>query len=176
MLLPIILRLLGRFEGIPKYTGLELSLMTRYFIFLFVVCFKFLNRFPSPKTPYSNPSSWCPSLPGLSPPFKFSRATQGQFPQPWPRTYPRHPRSSSRKLSLSTNQFIPNPYIFSPQFYGLPVFFRSRCRLPSNYYVKLFPLGSTSRSIRDQVHTRTSSSMGNIIPELPEEKLAWKIQ
>ncbi|OJA07750.1 hypothetical protein AZE42_12729 [Rhizopogon vesiculosus] len=33
MFLPIILRLLGRFEGIPTYTGLELSLMTRYFIF-----------------------------------------------------------------------------------------------------------------------------------------------
>lgn len=33
MLLPIVLRLLARFEGIPKKTGLELSLMTRYFIF-----------------------------------------------------------------------------------------------------------------------------------------------
>ncbi|PPQ92296.1 hypothetical protein CVT25_008893, partial [Psilocybe cyanescens] len=33
MLLPIVLRLLARFEGIPKYTGLELSLMTRFFIF-----------------------------------------------------------------------------------------------------------------------------------------------
>src|SRR6267154_2375226 len=36
-LLPIVLRLLARFEGIPKYTGLELSLMTRYFCFLVVV-------------------------------------------------------------------------------------------------------------------------------------------
>jgi len=33
MLLPIVLRLLARFEGIPQYTGLELSLMTRFFIF-----------------------------------------------------------------------------------------------------------------------------------------------
>ncbi|KIJ61898.1 hypothetical protein HYDPIDRAFT_176850 [Hydnomerulius pinastri MD-312] len=33
MLLPIVLRLLGRFEGIPTRTGLELSLMTRFFIF-----------------------------------------------------------------------------------------------------------------------------------------------
>ncbi|KAG8707763.1 hypothetical protein FRC08_000308 [Ceratobasidium sp. 394] len=33
MLLPIVLRLLARFEGIPRRTGLELSLMTRYFIF-----------------------------------------------------------------------------------------------------------------------------------------------
>ena len=32
-LLPIVLRLLARFEGIPKYTDIELSLMTRYFLF-----------------------------------------------------------------------------------------------------------------------------------------------
>ncbi|BGP48047.1 phosphate metabolism protein 7 [Rhodotorula kratochvilovae] len=33
LLLPIVLRLLARFEGIPLRTGIELSLMTRYFIF-----------------------------------------------------------------------------------------------------------------------------------------------
>ncbi|KAG9118704.1 hypothetical protein FRC07_006657, partial [Ceratobasidium sp. 392] len=33
MLLPIVLRLLARFEGIPRRTGVELSLMTRFFIF-----------------------------------------------------------------------------------------------------------------------------------------------
>ena len=32
-LLPIVLRLLASFEGIPKRTDIELSLMTRYFIF-----------------------------------------------------------------------------------------------------------------------------------------------
>lgn len=37
MLLPIVLRLLARFEGIPKYTGLELSLMTRFFLFQVLV-------------------------------------------------------------------------------------------------------------------------------------------
>ena len=37
MLLPIILRLLANFEGIPRRTGLELSLMTRYFIFQVIV-------------------------------------------------------------------------------------------------------------------------------------------
>lgn len=31
--LPIILRLLARFEGIPKHTDIELNLMTRYFFF-----------------------------------------------------------------------------------------------------------------------------------------------
>ena len=37
MLLPIVLRLLAKFEGIPRKTGVELSLMTRYFIFQVVV-------------------------------------------------------------------------------------------------------------------------------------------
>ena len=37
MLLPIILRKLAKFEGIPRTTGLELSLMTRYFIFQIIV-------------------------------------------------------------------------------------------------------------------------------------------
>lgn len=32
-LLPIVLRLLARFQGIPKHTDIELSLMTRYFLF-----------------------------------------------------------------------------------------------------------------------------------------------
>ena len=47
MLLPIILRLLAKFEGIPKYTGLELSLMTRYFLFLFVVSLDCCSSFDS---------------------------------------------------------------------------------------------------------------------------------
>lgn len=37
MLLPIILRLLARFEGIPTRTGIELNLMTRFFVFQVVV-------------------------------------------------------------------------------------------------------------------------------------------
>ncbi|KAG8708580.1 hypothetical protein FRC08_018821 [Ceratobasidium sp. 394] len=37
MLPPIILRLLARFEGIPRRTGLKLSLMTRYFNFQVIV-------------------------------------------------------------------------------------------------------------------------------------------
>jgi calcium permeable stress-gated cation channel len=37
MLLPIVLRLLARFEGIPRRSGLELSLMTRYFCFQVIV-------------------------------------------------------------------------------------------------------------------------------------------
>jgi len=37
MLLPIVLRLFAKFQGIPKKTGLELSLMTRFFIFQVIV-------------------------------------------------------------------------------------------------------------------------------------------
>ncbi|KAG8221204.1 hypothetical protein J3R82DRAFT_2778 [Butyriboletus roseoflavus] len=37
MLLSIVLKLLGHFEGIPTHTGLELSLMTYYFIFQVIV-------------------------------------------------------------------------------------------------------------------------------------------
>lgn len=37
ILLPIILRLFARFEGIPTRAGIELSLMTRMFIFQVVV-------------------------------------------------------------------------------------------------------------------------------------------
>ncbi|GAA5911541.1 uncharacterized protein JCM6883_005788 [Sporobolomyces salmoneus] len=36
ILLPIVLRLFARFEGIPLRSGIELSLMTRYFLFLVI--------------------------------------------------------------------------------------------------------------------------------------------
>ena len=36
-LLPVVLRQLSKFEGVPRRTGLELSLMTRYFMFLVTV-------------------------------------------------------------------------------------------------------------------------------------------
>lgn len=44
MLLPIVLRLLARFEGIPTRTGLELSLMTRYFIFQVIVSILYYRK------------------------------------------------------------------------------------------------------------------------------------
>ena len=37
MLLPIVLRLLARFEGVPTQVGIELSLMDRFFLFQVVV-------------------------------------------------------------------------------------------------------------------------------------------
>lgn len=44
MLLPIVLRMLARFEGIPQHTGVELSLMDRFFIFEVIVSWSFANR------------------------------------------------------------------------------------------------------------------------------------
>lgn len=41
MLLPIFLRMIAKFEGVPTKTGVELSLMTRFFIFQVVVSFFF---------------------------------------------------------------------------------------------------------------------------------------
>ena len=41
-----ILRLLARLEGIPKYSGIELSLMTRFFIFQVIVSIVMFVTFP----------------------------------------------------------------------------------------------------------------------------------
>ncbi len=37
MLVPIVLRILARLEGIPQKTGVELSLMDRFFMFQVIV-------------------------------------------------------------------------------------------------------------------------------------------
>lgn len=38
MLVPIVMRIFARLEGIPQKTGVELSLMDRFFIFQVIVC------------------------------------------------------------------------------------------------------------------------------------------
>ena len=50
MMLPIILRLLARLEGMPQRTMIELSLMTRYFIFQVVVRTRSFST-PNPPRP-----------------------------------------------------------------------------------------------------------------------------
>ena len=57
MLLPIVLRLLARFEGMPKKTAIELSLMHRYFLFEVIVCLLF------PCLPCADPSPVKPDNP-----------------------------------------------------------------------------------------------------------------
>jgi calcium permeable stress-gated cation channel len=41
MLVPIIMRMLARFEGIPQRRDVELSLMDRFFLFQVIVCAHF---------------------------------------------------------------------------------------------------------------------------------------
>ncbi|EJD51160.1 DUF221-domain-containing protein [Auricularia subglabra TFB-10046 SS5] len=74
MLLPIVLRLLARFEGIPRRTGIELSLMSRYFIFQVVHGFLIITlasgiikALPElAKNPTSIPALLATNLPGAS--------------------------------------------------------------------------------------------------------------
>ena len=66
MLLPIILRLLAKFEGIPRKTGVELSLMTRYTIFLtihgFIIVTLAAGIVPAIKDIINNPGSIATTL------------------------------------------------------------------------------------------------------------------
>ncbi|KAG6918385.1 hypothetical protein DXG01_014786 [Tephrocybe rancida] len=116
MLLPIVLRLFARFEGIPKYNGLELSLMTRFFIFQVVHSFiivtlssGLIKSLPGIlDNPTSVPSILANNLPGASTFFLTYITLQG--------------------LSGVAGGFL--------QIVPLIV-----------YYVKLFILGSTPRSV-----------------------------
>lgn len=62
MLLPIVLRLLSKFEGVPQRTGVELSLMTRFFLFQVVVCLLQLSLFNLIAT-YLTTCIWAAFLP-----------------------------------------------------------------------------------------------------------------
>ncbi|KAJ3776416.1 hypothetical protein FB446DRAFT_785114 [Lentinula raphanica] len=61
MLLPIVLRLLAKFEGIPKRSGVELSLMTRFYMFQVIHSFLIVTLssgiIASLQTLTSNPTS-----------------------------------------------------------------------------------------------------------------------
>ena len=46
MLVPIVLRILARLEGIPQKTGVELSLMDRFFLFQVIVCVNYTCHRP----------------------------------------------------------------------------------------------------------------------------------
>ncbi|KAJ4468911.1 hypothetical protein J3R30DRAFT_3385050 [Lentinula aciculospora] len=74
MLLPIVLRLLAKFEGIPKRSGVELSLMTRFFIFQVIHSFLIVTLSSGivasleslTSNPTSIPSTLASSLPQAS--------------------------------------------------------------------------------------------------------------
>lgn len=135
MLLPIVLRLFGRFEGIPTHTGLELSLMTRYFIFQVVHSFLIVTLssgiFAALPSLLSNPSS----IPGLL----------------------------AQYLPQASTFFL--TYILLQGLSGVAGGFLSIVGLII-YYVKLFILGSTPRSIYNIKYAQTTVAWGTLFPSI----------
>ncbi|KAG6900296.1 hypothetical protein C0993_000269 [Termitomyces sp. T159_Od127] len=135
MLLPIILRLFARFEGVPKYNGLELSLMTRFFMFLVVHSFfivtlssGIIKALPDLiNNPTSVPSLLAENLPGASTFFLTYIVLQG--------------------LSVVAASFL--------QVVPLII-----------YYVKLFVLGSTPRSVHGIKFGLGSVNWGTTFPNV----------
>ncbi|KAF5389675.1 hypothetical protein D9757_006040 [Collybiopsis confluens] len=133
MLLPIVLRLLAKFEGIPKRTGLELSLMTRYFIFQVIHSFLIVTLSSGivasikelSGNPTSIPSVLASNLPQGSIFFLTYILLQG--------------------LSGTAGGFL--------QIVPLAI-----------YYVKLFLLGSTPRSIWGIKYGTRSVAWGTLYP------------
>jgi len=63
MLVPLVLRILARLEGIPQKTGMELSLMDRFFLFQVIVCGHFtyqpsISKIKSERLPGCHPLVW----------------------------------------------------------------------------------------------------------------------
>ncbi|KAG5732300.1 hypothetical protein E4T56_gene11425 [Termitomyces sp. T112] len=135
MLLPIVLRLFARFEGIPKRNGVELSLMTRFFIFLVVHSFfvvtvssGIIKALPGIiNNPTSVPSLLAENLPGASTFFLTYIVLQG--------------------LSVVAAGFL--------QIVPLII-----------YYVKLFILGSTPRSVHGIKFGLGSVDWGTTFPNI----------
>ncbi|KAG2156714.1 uncharacterized protein EDB93DRAFT_863086 [Suillus bovinus] len=130
MLLPIVLRLLGRFEGIPTHTGLELSLMTRYFIFQVIHSFLIVTLtsgiFAALPSLLSNPSS----IAGLL----------------------------AQYLPQASTFFLT---VYLAQAGG----FLSAVSLVL-YYVKLYILGSTPRSVYNIKYAPTTVAWGTLFPSI----------
>jgi len=63
MIVPILLRMLARLEGIPQKTGVELSLMDRFFLFQVIVsghftCRLSISNIKSERFPGRHPLFW----------------------------------------------------------------------------------------------------------------------
>ncbi|KAJ7359243.1 hypothetical protein DFH08DRAFT_769128 [Mycena albidolilacea] len=133
MLLPIILRQFAVFEGIPKRTGVELSLMTRFFLFQVVHSFLIVTISSGIaaslqgllKDPSSVPTLLAQKLPAASTFFLTYTLLQG--------------------LSGTAGGFL--------QIVPLVV-----------YYVKLFLLGSTPRSVYGIKYGARSVAWGTTFP------------
>ncbi|KAF9219491.1 DUF221-domain-containing protein [Gyrodon lividus] len=135
MLLPIVLRLLARFEGIPTRTGLELSLMTRYFIFQVIHSFLIVTL----------SSGLIAALPALL----------------------QNPSSVATLLA----QYLPQAstffltYIILQGLSGAAGGFLAVVQLVL-YYVKLFILGSTPRSVYDIKFGPRTVAWGTLFPSI----------
>ncbi|KIP07239.1 hypothetical protein PHLGIDRAFT_30114 [Phlebiopsis gigantea 11061_1 CR5-6] len=133
MMLPIVLRLLSRFEGTPTRTGIELSLMTRYFLFQVLHSFLIVTLSSGiiaalPQL-VNNPSS-VPSL-------------------------------LAQQLPKASNFFL--TYIILQGLSGTASGFLQIVSLVI-YYVKLFILGSTPRSIYNIKYTLPNVNWGTLWP------------
>lgn len=134
-LLPIILRLLARFEGIPKYTGLELSLMTRYFSFLVVHSFLIVTI----------SSGIVPALQKiLNDPTSIANTLATQLPQ-----------ASTFFLTYIILQGLSGTASGFLQISPLAI-----------YYVKLFLLGSTPRSVYSIKYVLGDCAWGTLFPSI----------
>ncbi|TFK73459.1 DUF221-domain-containing protein [Pluteus cervinus] len=133
MLLPIVLRLLAKLEGIPKRTGLELSLMTRFFIFQVVHSFLIVSL----------SSGIMAALPGL-----LNNPTS-------------IPTLLAQNLPLASTFFL--TYVILQGLTATAGSFLSAVPLVI-YYVKLFILGSTPRSVYDIKYGARSVAWGTTFP------------
>ncbi|KAI8969798.1 DUF221-domain-containing protein [Trametes punicea] len=135
MLLPIVLRLLARFEGVPQRTTVELSLMTRYFLFQVINSFLVVTL----------SSGIIAALPDLV-------NNPGSIPSKLAANLPR-----------ASNFFL--TYIILQGLSGTASGFLQVVPLVL-YYVKLFVLGSTPRSIYNIKYTLRSVAWGTLYPSI----------
>ncbi|KAI0070905.1 DUF221-domain-containing protein [Panus rudis PR-1116 ss-1] len=133
MLLPIVLRLLARFEGVPQRTGIELSLMTRYFLFQILHSFLIVTL----------SSGIIAALPGLV-------NNPGSIPT-----------LLAQNLPKASNFFL--TYIILQGLSGTAAGFLQVVPLIM-YYVKLFLMGSTPRSIYNIKYTGRNVAWGTLWP------------
>lgn len=135
MLLPIVLRLLGRFEGIPTRTGLELSLMTRFFIFQVIHSFLIVTL----------SSGIVAALPSLL-----------ENPSSIPSLLAQYlPEASTFFLT----------YILLQGLSGVAGGFLNVVALIL-YYVKLYILGSTPRSVYNIKYAQSTVAWGTLFPSI----------
>ncbi|EPQ52218.1 DUF221-domain-containing protein [Gloeophyllum trabeum ATCC 11539] len=133
MLLPIVLRLLARFQGIPTYSGLELSLMSRYFMFQVIHSFLIVTI----------SSGITAALPGLiNNPASI-------------------PTLLAQNLPSASNFFL--TYVLLQGLSGSAAGFLQAVPLVL-YYVKLYILGSTPRSVYNIKYVGRSVAWGTLFP------------